>query len=181
MRQCGRVGRLQGDTPPVGPGPARGRAVVRRPSTHAASTPGGDSRNDPAYSVQNPPGNATAKDAQGFHLATEGLDTYGAASTDGARNWSLTRLSTETQMPNYEMFGDRQVPFHGDYNYISNVRGFAYGTWTDTREVRPGSDPVQLRRRGPACGAPAGSVARCLSRRRQEYARSRVAGVAGMP
>ena len=42
-----------------------------------------DSRNDPGYSVQNPPGNATATDAQGFHLPTRGLDTYGATSVDG--------------------------------------------------------------------------------------------------
>ncbi len=100
-----------------------------------------DSRNDPGYSVQNPPGNETATDAQGFHLATRGLDTYGASSTDGGATWSVTRLSTQSQMPNYEMFGDRRVPFHGDYNYISSVDGFAYGTWTDTREVRPGDDP----------------------------------------
>jgi hypothetical protein len=44
-------------------------------------------------------------------------------------------------MPNYEMFGDRRVPFHGDYNYVSSVDAFAYGTWTDTRQVRPGDDP----------------------------------------
>ena len=44
-------------------------------------------------------------------------------------------------MPNYEMFGDRQVPFHGDYNYVSSVDAFAFGAWTDTREVRPGDDP----------------------------------------
>ncbi len=53
-----------------------------------------DSRNDPGYSVQNPPGNATAKDAAGFHLATRGLDTYGASSTDGGATWSQVRLST---------------------------------------------------------------------------------------
>ena len=99
-----------------------------------------DSRNDPDYSVQNPPGNARGKDAQGFHLATQGLDTYGASSTDGV-TWTVTRLSTQSQMPNYEMFGDRQVPFHGDYNYVSSVNGFAYGTWTDTRQVKPGDDP----------------------------------------
>jgi hypothetical protein len=42
------------------------------------------------------------------------------------------------------MFGDRRVPFHGDYNYVSSVDGFAYGTWTDTREVKPGDDPRYL-------------------------------------
>lgn len=100
-----------------------------------------DSRNDPGYSVQNPPGNATAKDAAGFHLPTVGLDTYGATSVDGGATWSVVRLSSRSQMPNYEMFGDRRVPFHGDYNYVSSVGNFAFGTWTDTREVRPGDDP----------------------------------------
>lgn len=100
-----------------------------------------DSRNDLGYSVQNPPGNATARDASGFHLPTLGLDTYGASSTDGGTTWSQTKMSTQTQMPNYEMFGDRRVPFQGDYNYVSSVNAFGYGTWTDTREVRPGDDP----------------------------------------
>jgi hypothetical protein len=100
-----------------------------------------DSRNDPGYSVQNPPGNATAKDAAGFHLATVGLDTYGASSVDGGATWSVVKLSSRSQMPNYEMFGDRQVPFHGDYNYVSSVGNFAFGAWTDTRQVRPGDDP----------------------------------------
>ncbi|MDH2413441.1 hypothetical protein [Nocardioides sp. CER19] len=100
-----------------------------------------DSRNDPGYSVQNPPGNATATDAAGFHLATVGLDTYGATSVDGGTTWSVVRLSSRSQMPNYEMFGDRRVPFHGDYNYVSSVGNLAFGTWTDTRQVAPGDDP----------------------------------------
>jgi hypothetical protein len=100
-----------------------------------------DSRNDPGYSVQNPPGNATATDAAGFHLATVGLDTYGATSVDGGATWSVVRLSSRSQMPNYEMFGDRRVPFHGDYNYVSSVGNLAFGTWTDTRQVAPGDDP----------------------------------------
>jgi hypothetical protein len=100
-----------------------------------------DSRNDPGYSVQNPPGNATAKDAAGFHLPTVGLDTYGATSNDGGTTWSVVRLSSVSQMPNYEMFGDRRVPFHGDYNYVSSIGNFAFGTWTDTRQVVGGDDP----------------------------------------
>ncbi|MEO7235783.1 MAG: sialidase family protein [Lapillicoccus sp.] len=101
-----------------------------------------DSRNDPAYSVQYPPGNNGAvRDVGGFAAATAGLDTYGASSTDGGATWSQTRLSTVSQMPNYEMFGDRRVPFHGDYNYVSSVGSFAYSVWTDTRQVAPGNDP----------------------------------------
>ena len=101
-----------------------------------------DSRNDPAYSVQYPPGNNGAvRDAAGFAAATRGLDTYAASSTNGGTSWALARLSGASQMPNYEMFGDRRVPFHGDYNYVSSVGAFAYNTWTDTRQVAPGDDP----------------------------------------
>lgn len=100
-----------------------------------------DSRNDPGYSVQSPPGNAAAMDAAGFHLPALGLDTYGATSADGGATWSVVRLSSVSQMPDYEMFGDRRVPFHGDYNYVSSVGNFAFGTWTDTRQVVGGDDP----------------------------------------
>jgi hypothetical protein len=101
-----------------------------------------DSRNDPAYSVQYPPGNNGAvRDAAGFAAATAGLDTYAASSTNGGGTWAVARLSGSSQMPNYEMFGDRRVPFHGDYNYVSSVGSFAYNTWTDTRQVAPGDDP----------------------------------------
>lgn len=101
-----------------------------------------DSRNDPAYSVQYPPGNNGAvRDSAGFAAATHGLDTYGASSTNGGASWAVTRLSGSSQMPNYEMFGDRRVPFHGDYNYVSSVGSFAYNVWTDTRQVVPGDDP----------------------------------------
>jgi hypothetical protein len=104
-----------------------------------------DSRNDPAYSVQYPPGNDGAnRDPQGFAAATRGLDTYGASSRNQGTTWSVTRLSGASQMPNYEMFGDRRVPFHGDYNYVTSVGAAAYNTWTDTRDSEPpnpGDDP----------------------------------------
>lgn len=101
-----------------------------------------DSRNDPAYSVQYPPGdNGAVRDAGRFATATAGLDTYAASSRDSGTSWAEARLSQTSQMPNYEMFGNRQVPFHGDYNYVSSVGGFAYNVWTDTREVKPGDDP----------------------------------------
>ncbi len=104
-----------------------------------------DSRNDPAYSVQYPPANnGLVRDAGGFATPTRGLDTYGASSRTGGTTWSVTRLSATAQMPNYEMFGDRRVPFHGDYNYVSSVGSFAYNVWTDTRDSEPpnpGNDP----------------------------------------
>ena len=100
-----------------------------------------DSRNDPAYSVQYPPGNATAKDATGFHRRPAAWTRTPRRRLTAAPRWARARLSTRSQMPNYEMFGDRQVPFHGDYNYVSCVGAFAFSAWTDTRQVRPGDDP----------------------------------------
>lgn len=117
-----------------------------------------DSRNDPGYSVQNPPGNASTKDAQGFHLPTNGLDTYGATSRDGGATWTVSRLSQASQQPNYLMFGDRQVPFHGDYNYVSSVGAAAASVWTDTRQVVAGDDPRNTGGEGfqvKQCRAPA--------------------------
>jgi hypothetical protein len=67
------------------------------------------------------------------------VSTYAASSTNGGTSWAVTRLSGASQMPNYEMFGDRRVPFHGDYNYVSSVGAFAYNTWTDTRQDAAGA------------------------------------------
>ncbi len=102
-----------------------------------------DSRLDTCYSVQNAIGNCTSRDAAGFHTASPngGLDTYGAMSTNGGATWSITRLSTASQQPNDELFGNRRVPFQGDYNYVSSVGAFAYNVWTDNRQVVPGDDP----------------------------------------
>jgi hypothetical protein len=119
-----------------------------------------DSRNDRAYSVQFPPGDDGAKrDAQGFATPTVGLDTY-AASRPTSGTWSETRLSSASQMPNYMMFGDRRVPFHGDYNYVSSVGSVAYNVWTDTRQVKSGNDPRYTGAKGfqvLQCRAPNGS------------------------
>jgi len=101
-----------------------------------------DSRNDTCYSVQNAIGDCTAKDISEFHTAsTNGLDSYGAVSRNGGASWTTSRLSSMSQKPDYEMFGNRRVPFHGDYNYVSSVGAFAYNVWTDNRQVAPGDDP----------------------------------------
>ncbi len=49
------------------------------------------------------------------------------------------------------MFCDRDIPFHGDYNWIAfadsgvpNYPLFAYMSWTDNRDVVPGKDPPQI-------------------------------------
>ncbi len=95
-----------------------------------------DSRNDPCYSPQRPLGNCADL------TTTESLDAYGAAGDASSLTWSASeRLSDTSSNPNWEQFGGRAVPFGGDYLYISSVGAFSYGTWTDWRNVVPGTDP----------------------------------------
>lgn len=77
----------------------------------------------------------------GRHLLWRGLDTFSATSVDGGGSWTYADVSSVTQMPQYEQFGNRNVPFHGDYNYISAEGSTVLMTWTDQRDTRPGDDP----------------------------------------
>ncbi len=95
-----------------------------------------DSRNDPCYSPQRPLGNCADL------TTTESLDAYGAAGDASSLTWSPSeRLSDTSSNPNWEQFAGRTVPFGGDYLYISSVGAFSFGTWTDWRNVIPGTDP----------------------------------------
>lgn len=106
-----------------------------------------DSRNDSAYSVQQPVGNTAAATSSGG-----ALDTFVAVSTDGAAFGPAIRVSSVSQEPNFEMFAAASVPFLGDYNWIQLVdagnRLFGYMTWTDNRDVVPGTDPREATQDG---------------------------------
>jgi hypothetical protein len=94
-----------------------------------------DSRHDPAYSPTRPIGN----DAAGHTVPS--LDTYGSTSSDAGAHWApATRMSDVTTNPNYEQFDNRNVPFAGDYLWISAVGSSAYGTWTTWRDTVAGGD-----------------------------------------
>jgi hypothetical protein len=103
-----------------------------------------DSREDFCYSVQLPPANAEhatrCDDPDG-----EAVNTYVAVSTDGLIFGDAMLASSESQMPQYEMFGAADIPFLGDYNWIQLVEIgdslFGYMSWTDNRDVVPGDDP----------------------------------------
>jgi hypothetical protein len=99
-----------------------------------------DSREDPSYSVNRPPGNTAAGFSVCGGAATcDVLNTFVATSKDGL-TWTPIKVSTVGHQPEYEMFGDRQVPFHGDYLWIDANGGTVFGVWTDNRDVVPGVD-----------------------------------------
>ena len=99
-----------------------------------------DSRSDPSYSVNRPPGNTAAATSPCVGDVCEVLGTYYASSSDGVA-WTRVRVHAIGHQPEYEMFGDRNVPFHGDYLWIDANGGTAFGVWTDNRDVREGPDP----------------------------------------
>ena len=108
-----------------------------------------DNRTDDAYSVQLPIGNRL--DAQGRAVATgpDAVATYAATSTNGTSWTPLGQVSAATHQSQFEMFGSRDIPFQGDYNWVAIADGngaaagglFAYLAWTDNRQVVPGEDP----------------------------------------
>jgi hypothetical protein len=103
-----------------------------------------DNRTDDAYSMQLPIGNTL--DAQGRPIASgnDVVGTYAAVSDDGVSFTPLGAMSSVTHQPSYEMFGNRSIPFQGDYNWIALAFDgdslFGYTAWTDNRDVRPGVD-----------------------------------------
>lgn len=101
-----------------------------------------DSRTDECYSVQRPMGNtADATACEDDNV----VNTFVATSSDGGDSWDSVQVSDVGHQPQYEMFGARDVPFQGDYNWIAITdtgEGLeAYAVWTDNRDVVPGEDP----------------------------------------
>jgi hypothetical protein len=109
-----------------------------------------DSRTDPCYSVQRPVGNTAGATAC---ASTNNLNTYAAVSTNGTSFLAAKKVSSIGQQPQYEMFDAASVPFLGDYNWIQLVQRtdgslFGYMTWTDNRDVVPGTDPRETTQDG---------------------------------
>jgi hypothetical protein len=101
-----------------------------------------DSRNDRCYSPARPIGNCDDR------TTVPALDVFASTSTDRGATWqglaagsASTRVSDVTSNPNYEQFGGRASPFAGDYLYITSLREFAFGVWTDWRDTVQGIDP----------------------------------------
>jgi len=95
-----------------------------------------DSRNDRCYSPTRPIGNCADRST------VPALDVYAARSTDAGNTWTTaTKVTNVKSNGNFEQFDDRQVPFGGDYLWVSSVGSFAFSTWTDWRNTVAGSDP----------------------------------------
>jgi hypothetical protein len=107
-------------------------------ATGPPSTPsGGDFRTVPIanqWVASNPPGSISVGH-------THGVDTFYATSADLGDSWVEQQVSAVSNMPQYEQFGNRDIPFFGDYNYISAVGSTVLLDWTDTRDTVPGTDP----------------------------------------
>ncbi len=95
-----------------------------------------DSRNDPAYRPDLPPG-----DTSTGHNSGGAVDTFIARSSDGGTSWTESRVSTVSSNYNWETHGSRRLPFWGDYVYVSAVPGAVNVAWTDSRDLVPGKDP----------------------------------------
>jgi len=104
-------------------------------SDQATGPDGGDFRTVPVSNravADNPPGAVNSG---------PGLESFYATSDDDGDNWSVMEVSTEGTMPQFEQFGNRDVPFFGDYNYIAASGTTTLMTWTDQRDTVPGTDP----------------------------------------
>jgi hypothetical protein len=107
-----------------------------------------DSRNDNASGPPGtagdfrtvPFGNVFVGGAAGS-VAGIGLETWYSWSTDGGVTWNHAKASSVTYLENYEQFGNRDVPFFGDYNYVDVVGSKVLMNWTDSRETVAGTDP----------------------------------------
>jgi hypothetical protein len=104
-----------------------------------------DNRTDDAYSVQLPIGNTLDAQDRAVASGTDVVATYASVSDNGTVFSPLGMVSSATHQPSYEMFGNRSIPFQGDYNWVALAFDgaaslFGYMGWTDNRDVRPGVD-----------------------------------------
>jgi hypothetical protein len=114
-----------------------------------------DNRTDDDYDVQFPIGNTLDEDgnpiSSGGSLSDPDDDivnSFLATSSTSALSFASAQVSSEGHQSAYEMFGNRDIPFHGDYNWISLATDgdglFGYASWTDDRNVVPGQDQREL-------------------------------------
>jgi hypothetical protein len=69
------------------------------------------------------------------------VDVFVAQSSDGGLSWGERRMTSVSSNFGYE--APFQVPFWGDYLYVSAVPGAVHVAWTDSRDLVPGDDPLE--------------------------------------
>jgi hypothetical protein len=94
-----------------------------------------DSRTDPDYAPDRPPGNT----ATGMNSGNV-VHTWVAESTDGGGAWAETQVTTAGSNFGWQTHGSRRVGFWGDYIYVSAVSGAVNAVWTDSRDLVSGPD-----------------------------------------
>ena len=80
----------------------------------------------------NPPGGTSSGAA---------VQSFYAMSVNEGAGWTSTAASSVAYPLQWEQFGNRDVPFFGDYNYISAVGTTVLMNWTDGRDTVSGIDP----------------------------------------
>jgi hypothetical protein len=80
----------------------------------------------------NPPGGTSTGNA---------VQSFYATSSNGGTSWTSSAVSSQGYPLNWEQFGNRDVPFFGDYNYVSAVGSTVLMAWADGRDTRSGTDP----------------------------------------
>jgi hypothetical protein len=69
------------------------------------------------------------------------VQSFYSTSANGGSGWTTSLASSTAYKLNWEQFGARDIPFFGDYNYISAVGSKVLMTWADGRDTVPGTDP----------------------------------------
>ena len=86
-----------------------------------------DSRNDPAYAPTLPPGTTKSGKSSGG-----AVDVYVAQSTNGGRTWMQRRITNRSS--NFNYLTPANLPFWGDYIYVSAAGEEVQVGWTDSRD-----------------------------------------------
>jgi hypothetical protein len=82
--------------------------------------------------ASNPPGGVSSGPA---------VESFYSTSSNGGGSWTTTKVSSVAYKLNWEQFGNRDIPFFGDYNYVSAVGSKVLLTWADGRDTVAGTDP----------------------------------------
>ena len=75
------------------------------------------------------------------------LDVYATTSSDRGSTWTTpVRITAASTNPNFEQFSNREVPFAGDYLWVTSVGSSAFDAWTDWRESTGSVEGADLKK-----------------------------------